>query len=73
MLADGVRNEAYWRAIEKYIRSEHVVLDVGTGTGMLALLAPRGARKKSTRSIMRTLSRPPSVSHEPITERISSS
>jgi len=39
MLADSVRLNAYYAAIERYVRPQHVVVDIGTGTGILAFLA----------------------------------
>jgi protein arginine N-methyltransferase 1 len=46
MLADRVRTEAYARALERTIQPSSVVLDIGTGTGIMALFAARlGARR----------------------------
>jgi predicted RNA methylase len=46
MLKDNVRNAAYARAISHIVKSGDVVLDLGAGTGFLAMLAARaGARK----------------------------
>lgn len=39
MLADRVRTEAYWAAIEKHIDSGDVVIDLGAGTGVLSMFA----------------------------------
>lgn len=39
MLADPVRMSAYYRAIQRYVTEQDYVLDVGTGTGVLAFFA----------------------------------
>ncbi len=45
MLGDTVRNEAFQAAITAATRADDVVLDIGTGTGLLAMMAARaGAR-----------------------------
>lgn len=39
MLADSVRLNAYYAAIERYVRPQDCVVDIGTGTGVLAFFA----------------------------------
>jgi Flp pilus assembly protein TadD/precorrin-6B methylase 2 len=41
MLADDVRNAAYDKAIAAAVGPEDVVLDIGTGSGLLAMMAAR--------------------------------
>lgn len=45
MLADTARNEAFATAIAAAVRPDDIVLDIGTGSGLLAMMAARaGAR-----------------------------
>lgn len=46
MLADTARNKAYDAAISKAVTPESVVLDIGTGSGLLAMMAARAGCKK---------------------------
>ncbi|MBX3437432.1 MAG: class I SAM-dependent methyltransferase [Planctomycetaceae bacterium] len=46
MLADRMRIESYFQAVSRHVRPDDVVVDLGTGTGILAFLAAqRGAAK----------------------------
>jgi predicted RNA methylase len=45
MLADSKRVNAFRDAIRELVTSEHVVLDIGTGSGILALLAAERAKR----------------------------
>jgi hypothetical protein len=46
MLGDDARLDAYWRALRATIRPDDVVVDAGSGTGVLAVMAALcGARK----------------------------
>jgi protein arginine N-methyltransferase 1 len=46
MVADGIRTDAYAEALRQVVHPGHVVVDIGTGTGIFALLACRwGARR----------------------------
>jgi protein arginine N-methyltransferase 1 len=46
MLSDAVRVDAYHRGIHRNVRRGDVVLDLGTGTGLLAFMASRAGAKK---------------------------
>ena len=46
MLADTVRTDTYKKAIQKHIGHEDVVLDLGTGTGILSFFAAKQNAKK---------------------------
>lgn len=46
MLADRVRVEAYHSAISKYVKPGDTVIDLGTGTGILAFFAAKKGAKK---------------------------
>ena len=46
MLADSARNEAYAQAIERAVAPETRVLDIGTGTGLLSMMAARAGAAK---------------------------
>ncbi|HBX78323.1 MAG TPA: hypothetical protein DEG43_11805 [Acidimicrobiaceae bacterium] len=46
MLNDAVRVDAYHRGIQRNVVPGDVVLDLGTGTGLLAMLASRAGAKK---------------------------
>lgn len=48
MLADEGRNNAYNKAIEKAIKTKDHVLDIGTGSGLLAMMAARAGAKQIT-------------------------
>ena len=55
MLADSIRLNAYHAAIDRYVTSQDCVVDIGTGTGVLAFFAaakkPRqGLRARSFRA-----------------------
>ncbi len=46
MMNDLMRNHAYELAIEKIVNKESVVLDIGTGSGLLAMYAARAGAKQ---------------------------
>lgn len=41
MLADSHRNDAYEKALRKAVKPGHTVLDIGTGSGLLSMMAAR--------------------------------
>lgn len=47
MLNDEQRNAAFEKALQKAITSDTVVLDIGSGTGLLAMMAARAGAKKT--------------------------
>jgi protein arginine N-methyltransferase 1 len=46
MLADTVRLDAYQAAIERHVTAQDCVVDIGTGTGVLAFFAAAKTRRK---------------------------
>lgn len=46
MLSDSVRVAAYHRGIQRNVQAGDVVVDLGTGTGLLAFMASRAGAKK---------------------------
>ncbi|KYG85373.1 hypothetical protein AWW67_15375 [Roseivirga seohaensis] len=46
MLADHERNDAFEKAIKNTVGEESVVLDIGTGSGLLAMMAAKSGAKK---------------------------
>lgn len=46
MLADMARNDAFNAALEKAVTPDSVVLDIGTGSGLLAMMAARAGAKR---------------------------
>src|SRR5262245_29207409 len=46
MVADRWRTDSFARAIKEVVHRSDVVLDVGTGTGILAMLAARAGAKR---------------------------
>ena len=46
MLADDLRNHAYQQAIEQAVTKNSTVLDIGTGSGLLAMMAIRAGAKR---------------------------
>ena len=48
MLADTERNDAYQKAIEKVVTKESIILDIGTGSGLLSMMAARAGATQIT-------------------------
>ncbi len=46
MMNDSIRNNAYELAINKVVSKDSVVLDIGTGSGLLAMFAARAGAKR---------------------------
>lgn len=46
MLGDEIRCEAYWDALQKHVKPGDVVVDLGTGSGVLAFFASRAGAAK---------------------------
>ena len=46
IINDQMRNDIYDRALRKFIKPNSVVLEIGTGTGLLAMMAARAGAKK---------------------------
>lgn len=46
MLADNVRVDTYYTAIQKYVKKDDIVIDLGTGTGILSFLASKKSPSK---------------------------
>ena len=46
MMNDTYRNNCYEQALRKAVKSESVVLDIGSGSGLLALMAARAGAKE---------------------------
>ena len=56
MMNDEVRNQAFYRAIKQAVTPDSVVLDIGTGSGLLALMAVEaGARHVYTVEVNGTI------------------
>ena len=45
MINDGERNEAYRRAVERAVGPDSLVLEIGTGSGIVAMMAARAGAK----------------------------
>ncbi|MDP6567145.1 MAG: tetratricopeptide repeat protein [Alphaproteobacteria bacterium] len=48
MLADAARNDAYQRTMDKHVRPGMHVLDIGSGSGLLAMMAARAGAERVT-------------------------
>jgi type II protein arginine methyltransferase len=48
MLLDHERNQAYYNTLKKVITSDSIVLDIGSGSGLLSMMASRLGAKSIT-------------------------
>lgn len=46
IINDQMRNDTYDRALREFIKPNSIVLEIGTGTGLLAMMAARAGAKK---------------------------
>src|SRR5438876_8496976 len=46
LLSDSKRNRPFYRALEKHVRGDSIVLDIGSGTGLWAIAAARMGAKR---------------------------
>jgi predicted RNA methylase len=47
LMQDSERNEAYRRGIEAVVEEDDLVVDIGTGSGLLALMAAKAGAQVS--------------------------